>query len=330
MFKMVGTAATLIEENHYYPFGMNLEGSAFVGGGNPYRYNGKELNEDLGLGWYDYGARWYDPATGRWMGVDALAEGYLGWSPYNYVMGNPVIYIDPDGNRVDISKLRDKNSDGYNRLLSDLQNTTGLTLIVDNLGNVTFQKQKGLLGNDRAVIVRDDDGEKTGSSRARRMLIRAIKSSNTVMVDDNPDGGSRVNMESKSKGDRNTVLLDFNEINVFMKNASPDLNPLTMGPAVTFFHELGHTSVGGRSYDAGTGSSSGLSPQLQPGGNIRKNDNKIRRQLGQDYGARVTYMPPPMVGGHYYLPFSRKTKKQLYSGQAPTSRYILTDFMTNK
>ena len=150
------------------------------------------------------------------------------------------------------------------------------------------------------------------------------------MVDDNPDGGSRVNMESKSKGDRNTVLLDFNEINVFMKNASPDFNPLTMGPAVTFFHELGHTSVGGRSYDAGTGSSSGLSPQLQPGGNIRKNDNKIRRQLGQDYGARVTYMPPPMVGGHYYLPFSRKTKKQLYSGQAPTSRYILTDFMTNK
>lgn len=66
-FRANGTAVTFLEETHYYPFGMALEGlSAAPVTTNAYKYNGKELSEDLGLGWYDYGARWYDAAVGRW------------------------------------------------------------------------------------------------------------------------------------------------------------------------------------------------------------------------------------------------------------------------
>ena len=64
-------------------------------GGKCYRYNGKELVDEIGL--YDYGARWYDPAVARWTSIDPLADSYAPFSPYNYVLGNPIRNIDPDG-----------------------------------------------------------------------------------------------------------------------------------------------------------------------------------------------------------------------------------------
>ncbi|MDX2247571.1 MAG: RHS repeat-associated core domain-containing protein [Bacteroidia bacterium] len=101
LFQMINGVATLIEEHHNYPFGMELGGPAFVGGGNPYRYTGKEWETDLDLGLYDFGARWYDPAAARWWGVDALAESYYEHSPFTYVLNNPINFVDPDGNWVE-------------------------------------------------------------------------------------------------------------------------------------------------------------------------------------------------------------------------------------
>ncbi|WP_293571552.1 RHS repeat-associated core domain-containing protein [Phaeodactylibacter sp.] len=61
---------------------------------NDYRYNGKELNGDYGIGLHDYGARWYDAAIGRFTTTDPVAESYSFQTAYAYAANNPVSNID--------------------------------------------------------------------------------------------------------------------------------------------------------------------------------------------------------------------------------------------
>ena len=83
------------ETNHYYPFGGVFASSQNV---QPYKYNGKELDTKKGLNLYDYGARQYDAAIGRFTTMDPMTEKYYEWSPYTYCKNNPINRIDPDGN----------------------------------------------------------------------------------------------------------------------------------------------------------------------------------------------------------------------------------------
>ncbi|WP_229731953.1 RHS repeat-associated core domain-containing protein [Chishuiella changwenlii] len=118
----------MLEENNYYPFG--LKHSGYDGGklGNQnyhYKYNGKELQTDLNINLYDYGARNYDPAIGRWFNIDPLAEQYRKWSPYTYAVNNPIRFTDPDGMSVNDFVQR-KNGSIYWDRNADSQETTKL------------------------------------------------------------------------------------------------------------------------------------------------------------------------------------------------------------
>ncbi|MCS4239705.1 RHS repeat-associated protein [Myroides gitamensis] len=91
----------IIEETNYYPFGLAHQGynekNNTIGEKYKYQYNGKELQDELGLNLYDYGARNYDAALGRWMNVDPLAEKMPQWNPYAYTFNNPINMVDPTG-----------------------------------------------------------------------------------------------------------------------------------------------------------------------------------------------------------------------------------------
>jgi len=55
------------------------------------------LQKDYELRWYDYEARFYDPALAGFVNVDPLAENRIWLSPYNFVQNNPISRIDPTG-----------------------------------------------------------------------------------------------------------------------------------------------------------------------------------------------------------------------------------------
>ena len=88
------------EYNHYYPLGGLLPTSTSSTGIQPLKYQGKEWAGAKGLNLYDFGARRYDPATGRWFSQDPLAEKYYGHSPYLFCAANPMRYVDPTGEEI--------------------------------------------------------------------------------------------------------------------------------------------------------------------------------------------------------------------------------------
>ncbi|MCB9266042.1 MAG: RHS repeat-associated core domain-containing protein [Lewinellaceae bacterium] len=139
------------QESHYYPFGMNHDGPwyATVAPENKYLYNGKELNSDYGIKLMDYGARWYDPAIGRWNVTDPLAEDYYPFSPYGYTLNNPVLLIDPDGMRVSIVGDKEYRNQVFNALINlALSSDAGAELV----NNAFSSKRTLVIGNTMSEI----------------------------------------------------------------------------------------------------------------------------------------------------------------------------------
>ncbi|HWB90839.1 MAG TPA: RHS repeat-associated core domain-containing protein, partial [Puia sp.] len=98
----------LVEENHYYPFGLVMQGISdravkWNYAENKYRGNGgdelqnKEFSDGSGLEEYDAFFRLYDPQIGRFGSIDPLADVFEGYSPYSFAGDNPIGYNDPLG-----------------------------------------------------------------------------------------------------------------------------------------------------------------------------------------------------------------------------------------
>lgn len=90
----------IIGSYHYYPFGMKMDGAWNVqqGNRNKYQYNGIEHLDDVGLSFATF--RIHDPALGRWLQIDPLAEALYSYSPFNAMGNNPISYADKHGDFI--------------------------------------------------------------------------------------------------------------------------------------------------------------------------------------------------------------------------------------
>jgi RHS repeat-associated protein len=134
----------ILEENHYYPFGLKhsnynvdkadfdkdetgffvvlkpVERSEFQ-----YKYNGKEYQDELNLNWYDMDARNYMPDIGRWGNMDELAEDFSDLSPYNFSNNNPLRFSDPTGLAPEENIFSNDINDESKKLTSTVVNGKG-------------------------------------------------------------------------------------------------------------------------------------------------------------------------------------------------------------
>jgi len=98
----------LLEENHYYPYGLTMAGISDKAvktqyAENKYRYDGgaelqnKEFSDGSGLELYETSFRSFDPQVGRFFQIDPLADQYHSLTTYQYAGDNPVLTNDPTG-----------------------------------------------------------------------------------------------------------------------------------------------------------------------------------------------------------------------------------------
>ena len=252
------------------------------------------------------------------MTQDAFAEKYIDFSPYQYAVNNPIMFLDVNGDSVNVTSLQrydqQNNTNYLQTIISDLQSQTGMTYSVSSSGQLTYQTDK----NGKPVVATTTDNKgntvQVGSQEARDLMTDAIGNVTTAYAritsarSNAPVGGGLIN-------------LNENQINDFILGAK-NVDSRTMGWGMAFIHETSHSIVGGS-----------LSDHLPVGsatGQVVDRLNIVRSQLnkqGGNYGQRIVYQGTSFSKTYKpaYLPFDNGSNSSLQRGFVPaaSSKHII-------
>ena len=243
---VINQSGTVEATNHYYPFGGVF---ASAGSIQPYKYNGKEFDNKKGLNWYDYGARHYDAALGRFTTNDRFAEKYYSMSPYQYGANNPVNNIDVNGDTIVVNP-------NPNGLIDNVRMFFGF--------DTKYQKD---VKADLQQLKKDD-------KEIGEMIIELEKSKNVHSITRTKRG------KSNSSGfDREKAKKDIPQGSIinYDPDVKTDINGNHRTPRIGLSHELQHSS----DVDKGIMSYENIGNGI-PMREIRaiNTENKIRKRTG--------------------------------------------------
>ena len=293
--------ANITQYDAYLPYGELLVDEHSSSEDLPYKFNGKQFDEETGL--YYYGARYMNPVTSLFLNTDRFREKYPFLSAYNFCKGNPIKFKDINGDSLDMNNVimmdRKNSTNNMEQIEKDLKMITGLSISVSN-GFMQYEKDI----NGKPVY-------NQGSETARNFLTKIIDGQTIEVFSTNkksftPNGGTQVGLSSS-------------QINDFINNTN-NLDKETLGWGMTFLHELYHTGPGGSLIDPDA---------LYGTGGVVDAMNVIRKELnaqGKNFGQRLNYKSIiPYEGGTIsYIPFDESSLNSIEAGFAPsgTSKFI--------
>jgi RHS repeat-associated protein len=234
---MTYTPSAIIASNDYYPFGLTYNSYTRENGvRQDYQYNGKEMQDELNLGWLDYGARMYMNDIGRWGVVDMHSDKFTGLSPYSYVADNPVKLVDPDGKDIMVYYTDfkyDKNGNVKHKRNGQAKTTTrSVKLSIGKNGSIEAKDKKD---NDVKNIFVSSVVESlnyTKKGDKNNIIENAIEHRKTLKIRNSQEGDDRFI-------ENNNTIYWHPQSGMYVRDNNGN-NVGEQSSALGLFHELGH------------------------------------------------------------------------------------------
>ena len=256
----------VVQRTDYYPSGLPFSGG-LKPEEQPFKYNDKEFDTMHGLNQYDFGARMLDPAIARFHVPDRFAEKYPHLSPYSFAAGNPLKFVDVNGDSINVAEQYRSN---FNESLKSVFGEKASLFSFDKSGtlNTTATKKDFAKGSERKAFVALNKimNDKTVTNvvyESSTELTTANGSSITLNTAEWGGAMTFLASENKHTGIKsNTILIDpnmsstltvfavndnyYNSGGVAMEGYSTSRVNVTTSVGNATWHELGHVRYEGK------------------------------------------------------------------------------------